>query len=335
MILRKPSYYDAFHCIAAACPDSCCKEWAVQVDEASAAYYRSLPGPLGDRLRQVLTEEDGDTVMAIENGRCPMWRGDGLCRIQAELGEEALCATCRDFPRLKHDYGDFLELGLELSCPEAARLILSAPCGPRICTEIPGGEAPEYDREAMEILLSSRETVLTIISDTAHTVPESLALAMLYGYQVQARLDGAKELPFDAAAALDGVREFLKTPDHRALPEFFAGLEILTEQWRQRLAAPAPGSWTEQYRALARYFVERYWLQAVSDYDLYSRIKFLIASCALVCLLGGDLPTTAQLYSKEIENNLDNVEAILDAAYTHPAFADNALLGLLLTVSGT
>ena len=27
-----PQYYNDFHCIAAACPDSCCKEWTVDVD---------------------------------------------------------------------------------------------------------------------------------------------------------------------------------------------------------------------------------------------------------------------------------------------------------------
>ena len=89
MNVSKPRYYDDFHCLAGSCPDSCCKEWDVDVDEASAANYRSLPGPLGDRLRQVLQDSDGGTVMTIEEGRCPMWRPDGLCRIQAELGEQA------------------------------------------------------------------------------------------------------------------------------------------------------------------------------------------------------------------------------------------------------
>ena len=114
MNIYKPSYFNDFRCIAGDCPDSCCKEWAVQVDETSARYYRSLTGPLGDRLREVLCEEDGETVMTITDGRCPMWRTDGLCRIQAELGEAALCKTCREFPRLTHDYGDFVEMGMNL-----------------------------------------------------------------------------------------------------------------------------------------------------------------------------------------------------------------------------
>ena len=59
-------------------------------------------------------------------------------------------------------------------------------------------------------------------------------------------------------------------------------------------------------------------------------MKFAVVSCLLIRQLGGDLPETAQLYSKEIENDADNVDAILDAAYTHPAFTDEKLLGLLM-----
>ena len=152
MKLIKPSYFDEFRCIASACPDSCCKEWDVQIDNDKAALYRSLSGDLGDRLREVLTEEDGETVMTIIDGRCPMWREDGLCRIQAELGEDALCKTCREFPRLTHDYGNFVEMGLELSCPEAARIILSCPHPTMIESVVSGGEDPEYDEEAMALL---------------------------------------------------------------------------------------------------------------------------------------------------------------------------------------
>ena len=127
MEITKPGYFDRFRCLAGHCPDSCCKEWEVQVDGDAAAFYRQLPGALGDDLRRCLRDVNEETYMTISDGRCPMWQRDGLCRIQAELGEAALCKTCREFPRLTHDYGDFVELGLELSCPEAARLILNEP----------------------------------------------------------------------------------------------------------------------------------------------------------------------------------------------------------------
>ena len=95
------------------------------------------------------------------------------------------------------------------------------------------------------------------------------------------------------------------------------------------MQSPAPQSWSDCHRALAAYLVQRYWLQAVSDYDLYCRVKFIVITCLLVKHLGGDIFRTAQLYSKEIENNTDNVYALLDAAYTSPAITDVRLLGLL------
>ena len=330
MRITKPDYFDHFRCIAGDCPDSCCKEWDVQVDETSAALYRSLPGDLGNRLREVLRDEDGETVMTIIDGRCPMWRADGLCRIQAELGESALCKTCREFPRLTHDYGDFVELGLELSCPEAAKFILTRNRPVCVTQEVPGGEDAGYDEEAMTVLKATRETALDILFDPIRSVPEALAATLLYGYQAQSELDGDTAAGFDAEAALEDVREFTKDSDPREMVSFFRQLELLTPEWNALLDAPSPAPWTSHHLALAGYLIQRYWLQAVSDYDLYCRVKFIVITCLLVKHLGGDIFRTAQLYSKEIENNIDNVEAILDAAYAHSAFTDDKILGMLL-----
>jgi len=269
--------------------------------------------------------------MTILDGRCPMWREDSLCRIQAELGEAALCKTCREFPRLTHDYGDFIERGLELSCPEAARILLTAPAAPMVTEDVPGGEDAEYDTEAMAVLKRTRQTMLAFLADKSHPVGETLALSLLYGYQAQSELDGGEEAPFDVAAAWEQIRSFAKPDDPSQILAFFRQLEILTPQWKTRLEAAPVSGWPEGTRNLARYFVERYWLQAVSDYDLTGRVKFMLISCLVIACLGGDFISTAQLYSKEIENNWENVEAILDAAYTNPAFTDNKLLGMLLS----
>jgi lysine-N-methylase len=268
--------------------------------------------------------------MTIENRRCPMWRQDGLCRIQAELGHDALCKTCREFPRLTHDYGDFIERGLELSCPEAARIILSSPSLPAIYEEIPDTNEAEYDPEAMAVLKQTRETALSLLSDATHSVPEVLALLLIYGYQAQGELDGDEILPFDTDRAMDTIREFAKAGDFSAVLKIFRDLEILTPQWAERLSAPGVPSFPEETRNLARYFVERYWLQAVSDYDLACRVKFMVLSCLVICMLGGNFTDTAQIYSKEIENSWENVESLLDSAYGHSAFTDDKLLGLLL-----
>ncbi len=330
MEIIKPDYYDTFRCLASACPDSCCKEWAVLVDPESAARYRELPGALGDHLRSVMAQEAGDTVLTLSpDGRCPMWRQDGLCRIQAQMGEEYLCHTCRQFPRLRHDYGNFVELGLELSCPEAARLILT---GSRstVITHMPGGETPDYDLESMSILRRSRDTALSLMEYKDYSVGKALAVLLIYGYAVQEELDGGEPAELDTAAMLRQATSIAVPGNLSGILAFYSSLEILTSQWRQRLKSHSPALWTEDFRPLVRYFINRYWLQAVSDYDLVGRVKLIVLSCLVIKSLGGDLIETAQLYSKEIENDKDNIDAILDGAYTSPALTDIGLLGLLL-----
>ena len=326
-----PKYYEQFSCIASACPDSCCKGWSVDVDAHSAAFYRSLSGSLGDRLRQVLQDTDDGTVMTIENGRCPMWRQDGLCRIQAELGHDALCRICREFPRLRHDYGDFVELGLELSCPEAARFILAAEDSSWDRTTLPETGVAEYDREVMATLRRSRDAFLKFLDETALPFPEILAVLLLYAYDVQEEIDGGNVAVFSWEDLLADAKKFPRNGDAQPIYDFFLGLEILTPKWAALLSSPVGQPCrTPHHKALLRYFIGRYWLQAVSDYDLVCRAKFAIISCLLIDLLGGNIAETAQLFSKEIENDPDNVEAILDAAYTCTAFTDQNLLGLLL-----
>ena len=331
MQIRKPAYFDDFRCLAGQCPDSCCKEWDVQVDENSAARYLSMEGQLGDALRRVMYEEDGRHYFAIQpDRRCPMWQDDGLCRIQAESGEEALCNVCRDFPRLTHDFGDFVERGLELSCPEAARIILSTPPAPWVTVERPGGEI-EYDAEAMECLLKIREDALAILEDRRFSPAQALALLLIHGYRGQETLDGGEEEPFDPTEVLALAEDLACEAGTAGIIDFFLNLEILTPVWQERLERGWHSSAIpELCRPLARYFVERYYLQAVSDYDLVSRVKLAVVSCLLIAGLGGDFVRTAQAYSKEIENNADNVDAILDGAYASPALTDAKLLGLLL-----
>ena len=322
MLISYPSYYKDFICIASACPDSCCHQWTVDVDDEAAALYRTLQGPLGDRLRQVLTE---DNTMELVDDRCPMWRNDGLCRIQAELGHDALCKTCREFPRLTHDYGDFIEYGLELSCPEAARLIFSS-SQELVSEEVHGNGEAEYDTELMDILKNSRQTALNFLSTTSLPLNEALMTLLLYGHTVQGAIDGKGDTEFDVAECLSLGNRFAGEADFSAFIGFFSGLETLTQRWSSLLQTAKKAPVTDRLKPLAIYMVQRYWLQAVSDYDLISRVKLSVAACILVAALGIE---QAQLFSKEIENSADNVDAILDGAYTSPALTDANLLGLL------
>lgn len=327
MKVVKPDFYDRFRCLAGDCPDSCCHEWEVDVDDEAAARYLSLDGPLGDRLRQVLKSTPDGYSMAIQDRRCPMWRKDGLCEIQAQLGHNALCRTCREFPRLRHDYGDYVEQGLELSCPEAARLLF-APYG--FAEEaLPGGE-PECDPQLFALLMESRKQALDFMENSSLSMGERLAVLLLYAYDVQAALDGDELRSLDSTL-LESAKKYALPGDISGFFPFFSNLEILTPRWENKLnAKPAATKYRAELGYLMKYLICRYWLQAVADGELTIWVKFMVIACLLVNALGGDLPATAQLFSKEIENNPDNVDAILDAVYTEAPFTDGNLLGLLL-----
>ena len=324
MIFSYPKYYEEFRCIADKCEDSCCQEWEVDVDDEAAAYYQNLPGQLGDRLRQVMKRIDGGVRLPIENGRCPMWRQDGLCEIQFQEGHEALCHTCRTFPRLSHEYEGFTERDLELSCPEAARMIFSGDETP--VTEEP---MPEITDEVMEILLQSRHVALDLMANSTYSLPQKLMILLLYAHHVQSWIDGGEEAVLTPEDTFRLTANIQQQGQIAPILEFYQGLEILTQRWKERLETTAAPVWDERLVRFMTYGIRRYWLQAVSDWDLLCRVKFLIGGCILLAHLGGDLIATAQLWSKEIENDPDNVERLLDGAYTSPAFTDLNLLSLL------
>ena len=315
MLIRKPAFYDSFRCVASRCPDSCCQLWDVAVDPEKAACYRGLPGALGDRLRAFLTDEEGETYLSLDGTRCPMWRADGLCRIQSELGEGALCKTCREFPRLTHEYEGFTEYGLELSCPEAARIMLSK----RDWTWTEEGQAEPVDSD-MALLLRTREKAMVLTKEE-----NPLQKLFFYGLYVQDLVDGEEEGDFST----DSIPTVEEKGNREAFLSVFRNLEILTPQWAALLEHPQPRAMGQEDRAMLRYLISRYWLQSISDQDLQCRVKFMIASVVLVCLLGGDCEETAQLFSKEIENDADNVDALLDGAYTLPGLTDRNLLALM------
>ena len=121
-----PSFYDSFTCLAGACQHSCCKGWEIDVDEESAARYRTLQSPLGNELRSSLRKTDeGWTFALTEDDKCPFLRSDGLCRLILAEGEDFLCDTCTLHPRFFETVGEDTLYGLGLCCEETVSLLLA------------------------------------------------------------------------------------------------------------------------------------------------------------------------------------------------------------------
>ena len=126
MILRVPSYYKEFRCIADRCKDSCCIGWEIDIDEDTFSYYKNVGGEFGERLRNHMVTEECNSFTLAANGWCPFLNEKKLCDICIELGEEALCEVCTEFPRFTMEYENVREKVLSLSCEEVGRLVFSS-----------------------------------------------------------------------------------------------------------------------------------------------------------------------------------------------------------------
>ena len=123
MNYRTVSYYNEFKCIGGACEDSCCDNWEIDLDDGSLKFYMSQKGDFGKRLKKCTRVKDKQFIL---NGvRCPFHNDDDLCDIFIEMGEEALCQTCTNFPRHIEEFDDLKEVSLTMSCPEASRIMLA------------------------------------------------------------------------------------------------------------------------------------------------------------------------------------------------------------------
>lgn len=129
----QPSYYEAFRCVGSVCEDTCCRGWRVPVDKQAFERYHSCShSELGPRLQTLVTispAPDSDESYAeiqLDQGVCPFLK-EGLCEVQATLGEEWLCKNCATYPRVMAMVDGVLERSLDFSCPEAARLALTNP----------------------------------------------------------------------------------------------------------------------------------------------------------------------------------------------------------------
>lgn len=337
MLIRVPDYYDRFHCLAGACPHTCCEAWEVVIDDETAARYRQIPGPLGEKLRQAMTaDEDGDLCFPLSGGRCPFLDGDNLCQIHRELGEEATSVTCQEHPRFTEDYGPFREISLSASCPAANALLLDS----RRTLTFHTWETEEEGEESdpwTEALLPVRERMRMLVADRSKPLRKRLAEVLLLSQAAQDLLDREEDGHLPALAS-SWQPEPWTAERSGIFPEalrFLQGLDVLDPAWRALLGraeetapVPVPEALLER---IASYLIFRYPLKAVNDGDLLGRTAVCVLAVltvervAAVCGLAEAL----RQFSREIEHSQENLEAIQEAFWTEAWFQLPRLLGEL------
>lgn len=187
--------YDAFACTAGACPASCCKGgWQIMIDDEHLEQYTQDTGDSAlnkrladgvDLVEQWFNQEDGD---------CKLLDKDGLCAIQRSLGEDALCDTCRRYPRHVEEFRGVREWSLSLSCPEAARIILENK--ERLMFSVDEDDEPENDADYEDfnddfyyLLNEARDRIFDIIQSRNYSFRDKALLICGYVFGIQDCID--------------------------------------------------------------------------------------------------------------------------------------------------
>lgn len=273
-----PDFYDAFRCAASRCRHTCCRGWEIDIDADTAARYRELPGPLGDRLRAAI-DWDGEAASfrLAEDERCPFLRDDGLCDLIRETGsEDVLCDVCALHPRFFTEVGDVTLAGLGLCCEEACRLLLAS-------------------RAPLTFLAEDRAVPLSALTGCAFA-PEQLrfqprtdaetARALLEAY--------ARTEPIDDAwtAQLAALRADVPGCV-RAMEAYAYDGTVLDRILHYILYRRLDRLETDGPTALARYAQDA--------------VQFVFLTAAVT----GDLPEAIRRWSEQIEYSTENVDVLL------------------------
>lgn len=351
MLIRKPDYYDRFQCLMGACPDTCCAAWDIVIDDESAAFYRSVPGELGERIRAALvTDGDGDLCFSVEGGHCPLLTSDGLCSIQLEFGESRVCDTCRSHPRFIEEYGFFRECALAASCPGALDLILDR--NMTLCEAYDEEEdflCEDVDEPLLRALLPCRERAFALLERCDLSWEERLTALLAFGSELQVSLltDGPDALPSLAEEWSEVDADRLRSPApaegtilalRRRLLSLLGELEVLDESWSRDIARiPTPDD-TPAYpcdealeRRWAEYLLWRWFLRADFDGDIYGKLALPVLSILTLRELsrGETWPEWARRWAKEIEHSSENLTALYDALCTEETLSPGHLIGAL------
>ena len=295
-----PAYYRDFKCIASACRHSCCIGWEVDIDADTHRAYESMTAPYGERIRESI-DYDGEPHFRLSAGdRCPHLSECGLCNIITECGESSLCQICSDHPRYRSFYDGVTEIGLGLSCEEAARLAL------------------EFEN-SLGFLVSDSEDFATA------------EYRAVYPYEL---FTGDERFVAEAKAEYISLinnrdlsigerlsRLLPKMPTAEKIKALFLSLEILDETWRKRVENISAEHFNLDFEKYADYiertviaFIFRH-TSCESFYSPKTVAAFAALSAVIVAALSKsreDFIDTLRAYSAEVEYSTDNTERLLD-----------------------
>ena len=195
MKIRVPEYFKDFKCIASKCEDTCCAGWGIVIDDATYDRYKNVQGEFGDRLRSEIVHEAGENIFVLKGNNCPFLNEEKTCDIYINIGEENLCYTCQQYPRYTEEFGSLREVGISLSCPEAARIMLNNSKKVEFELSENNEVVSSYNDINAQLfieLLQSRKIVMDIIQDRTIDLRKRAVVALLFVDEIQEKIIKSK-----------------------------------------------------------------------------------------------------------------------------------------------
>ena len=374
MKIRVPEYFKDFKCIASKCEDTCCAGWGIVIDDVTYDRYKNVQGKFGERLRSEIVHEAGENIFVLKGNNCPFLNKEKTCDIYINIGEEKLCYTCQQYPRYTEEFGSLREIGISLSCPEAARIMLNN--DKKVTFELSENEEVvssynDINAQLFIELLQSRKIVMDIIQDRTIDLRKRAVVALLFVDEIQEKIDESeiKEIKsvrekysdkFFLEELLEKLEEYkdnegIKYDNIQEYFNVFRDLKHITPNdplglndvvryfWQadedEELYILKHKQFVEYYEDkiykfenILVYFVFRYFMKAVFDYDALAKIKTAIISYMMIRELAvvryienneftdEDMVDIAHTYSKDIEHLEENIEALAELFETNEVF---------------
>lgn len=301
MKIVTPSFYKDFECIAGECPDSCCQGWEVDADKDSLEYYKTLSGDIKQRIDSVLDKDEfGNTIFRLtDKKRCPFLNDSNLCDMHIAIGGEHTPFTCRTFPRFINDFGSTREMGLSFSCPVASDMMWNLEGEFDFETTL-NSDSPslnDIDAELYFYLVKSRNKAYQIVKNKELPLNERIIQLLKHAQELQNDIDSYEE----GSAVLD-------------FKDVFNNPEVINSEWVEKVKN---GSFdksainSKSCENIAVYFLFRYFMQAVYDRDVLSKVKTAAVGVLIPAFFGND-SWTIHLWSKETEHSDVNMERYVD-----------------------
>ena len=375
MRTRVPKYFNEFECISSECTDTCCAGWEIVVDDDTFEHYQKVEGEFGDVLRNQITLDDGDNIFVLKNHNCPFLNENGLCDIYSNIGEDSLCYTCKQYPRFTEEFGNLREIGLSLSCPEAARIILKD--SKKIEFELSEDDDMvtsynDINAELFMNLIMCRNMIMEVLQDREINLEVRTALILNFAQEIQHFIDSNKiheiasirkkyedvkfkndfirkmsSCKYDGNKRYEKIKEYInvyKNLEHINDDDPLSLNNIYREFYKDRDVKHYVDKHNEfndyyekkmyKFEHALVYFIFRYFMKAVFDYDVSAKVKFAIVSFIMIkesCVVrwieneyklsDEDIIDIMHMYSKDIEHLEENVESLSEMFETNEIFS--------------